>query len=263
MPVHIWASSNNNNASTGYWPQGCHVYTDGIGMPTARLDISGNRPIWIGSIHSYVASGGGINPVLIYQGVEFGGGNRRFGSSGGTAQFSLRSTGGDMTFGRQTGTGLSVRDARDGYTWGGSTLAGGCDWAQVANAPTSFTSTVNGMSVTFASPGSSDNGGGTITAYWRQVSINGGAWGGETPNWGSTYTMTPGNTYQFRLYAVNLVGDGPATYTPVINANGGGKRYNGSAFVPLTTAKRFNGSAWVDLSTRKRYNGSAWVDINN
>lgn len=39
------------------------------------------------------------------------------------------------------------------------------------------------------------------------------------------------------------------------------KRWNGSAYVDLTTAKRWNGSAWVDLTIAKRWNGSAWVDI--
>lgn len=39
------------------------------------------------------------------------------------------------------------------------------------------------------------------------------------------------------------------------------KRWNGSAWIDLTTAKRWTGSAWVDLSAAKRWTGSAWVDI--
>jgi hypothetical protein len=39
------------------------------------------------------------------------------------------------------------------------------------------------------------------------------------------------------------------------------KRWNGTAYVDITTAKRWNGTAWVDLTIAKRWNGSAWVDI--
>ena len=39
------------------------------------------------------------------------------------------------------------------------------------------------------------------------------------------------------------------------------KRWDGSAFVDLTTCKRWDGSAWVDLTVAKRWDGSAWVDI--
>lgn len=40
-----------------------------------------------------------------------------------------------------------------------------------------------------------------------------------------------------------------------------GNRWNGSAFVGISTKKRWNGSAWTDLATAKRWNGSAWVDL--
>jgi len=96
--------------------------------------------------------------------------------------------------------------------------------------------------------------------------------------------------YDFTLYTQKLIGqgtgqvfhnsDGTKTATGAFgasDAHGGnfgfasgpwalgltpiprtGKRWNGSAWVPLTIAKRYNGSAWVDL-TAKRYNGSSWV----
>ena len=39
------------------------------------------------------------------------------------------------------------------------------------------------------------------------------------------------------------------------------KRWDGSAYVDISTAKRWDGSAWVDLTIAKRWDGSAWVDI--
>lgn len=38
------------------------------------------------------------------------------------------------------------------------------------------------------------------------------------------------------------------------------KRWNGSAFVTVSTFKRWNGSAFVDVTTVKRWDGAAWVD---
>lgn len=37
-------------------------------------------------------------------------------------------------------------------------------------------------------------------------------------------------------------------------------RWNGSAFVGVSTFKRWNGSAFVDVTTVKRWDGAAWVD---
>lgn len=39
------------------------------------------------------------------------------------------------------------------------------------------------------------------------------------------------------------------------------KRWDGAAFVDLTTLKRWDGNTWVDVTILKRWDGSAWVDI--
>lgn len=39
------------------------------------------------------------------------------------------------------------------------------------------------------------------------------------------------------------------------------KRWDGSAWVDLTTKKRWDGAAWVDLTVAKRWDGSSWVDF--
>lgn len=39
------------------------------------------------------------------------------------------------------------------------------------------------------------------------------------------------------------------------------KRWNGTAYVDLTTLKRWNGTSWVDITLAKRWDGTAWTDI--
>lgn len=39
------------------------------------------------------------------------------------------------------------------------------------------------------------------------------------------------------------------------------KRWDGGAFVDLSTMKRWDGATWVDLTVAKRWDGAAWVDI--
>lgn len=85
---------------------------------------------------------------------------------------------------------------------------------------------------------------------------------------GTTYTgqkvytgLTPGYTYIFRAYATNSDGQGAPTTASGVFLMSGGKRWNGTAWVPLTTLKRWNGTAWVNITTAKRWNGSAWVNL--
>lgn len=39
------------------------------------------------------------------------------------------------------------------------------------------------------------------------------------------------------------------------------KRWDGAAFVDLTTLKRWDGTSWIDITLLKRWDGSAWIDI--
>lgn len=103
---------------------------------------------------------------------------------------------------------------------------------------------------------------------------DGGSWSAVTDGTtalvsGTTYTgqkvftgLTPGSTYKFRAYAVNSDGAGATTtMASGVFLMSGGKRWNGTAWVPLTTLKRWNGTAWVNITTAKRWNGSAWVNL--
>lgn len=39
------------------------------------------------------------------------------------------------------------------------------------------------------------------------------------------------------------------------------KRWDGAAYVDLTTLKRWDGASWVDLTIAKRWDGAAWQDL--
>lgn len=39
------------------------------------------------------------------------------------------------------------------------------------------------------------------------------------------------------------------------------KRWDGAAYVDVTTKKRWDGVSWVDLTVAKRWDGASWVDF--
>lgn len=97
-----------------------------------------------------------------------------------------------------------------------------------------------------------------------------------------TYSsMTPAKYYKFRTYAANPViyGSNGSTqlYYPHNNltytANfattstgyflaAGGKRFDGTNWIPTQTAKRFDGTNWVPLTIAKRFDGTNWVPLS-
>lgn len=112
------------------------------------------------------------------------------------------------------------------------------------------------------------------TFKFSYSSDNGATWSSDSDGTaslvsGSTYTaqkvytgLTPGATYLFRAYATNSDGTGATTTMSTgVFLMSGGKRWNGTAWVPITTFKRWNGSDWVNITTAKRWNGSAWVNL--
>ena len=142
----------------------------------------------------------------------------------------------------------------------------------VPTAPAALNYVKTGRNVTLTATASSSAGGGTISSYsvqFRTSSDGGVNWG----SWGNTQTMTslqytysllpPALTYDFRVFSTNETGNSLTTSVaaPFFVA-AGGKRWNGTAFVPTQTAKRWSGTAWVDLTTAKRWNGTAWVDLS-
>ena len=156
-----------------------------------------------------------------------------------------------------------------------------------------------GRNVTIAVTANADgiNASTPVTAYYvqyRTSTTSGGTYGTwSTPQAmslsGGNYTYTynllaPALWYKFRVYAKNSIintvspstgavtrsyyPDDNSSYTANFSAettplfvSSGGKRWNGSAWVPTEIAKRWNGSQWVDITIAKRWDGSQWVDL--
>jgi hypothetical protein len=258
---------NNTSSFTG--GVGNYVYQDSVGMPTARTDRDGNAPIRVTSVYAGYSS---ISAYwrIVYRGVETGG-PYLFSASGSTFQIrQYVNASGSMFFGRNTGVAGTVYDAADGVPFASGALSYSLDYQTVATAPATASAAVSGRSVTVTRGTSSDAGGGTISSYrvqYRTSTDNStwGAWGSEQTFSGTTSTysgLTAALYYQFRVYAVNEVGNSVGTSTASVFVSGGGKRWDGSAWVSTATAKRWNGSAWVDLTIAKRWNGTAWVDLS-
>lgn len=162
---------------------------------------------------------------------------------------------------------VSVEFWVDGTTYhrgsAGAGTQGAVDFNRAPGTPSSVTAVVNAdktITVTAAAVGSPA---GTPTYYFA-YQANGGTWSAAEAN-GSlnvkAYTLTPGSNYAFRVYATNSDGTGGTTTSSSVFLPSGGKIYNGTAWVPTTTAKIYNGTAWVDLSTAKIYNGTSWVNL--
>lgn len=270
MPNHSFGAVTSTAYYTGPWGASANNYmqTSGYGMPTARTDLFGNQPIYIGAIHPGYVSGAFTGCTLVYKSVETGGGTL-FSSSAGTADFRQKYTsGGTMYYGRAMGNGFSVYSARSGTTLSGGGIVGNFDWGQVSTAVQSFSATrgvgAGEINVNFAGP--ADNGGLGVINYTIQTApAAGGPWTTYgTTTVGSNVIVMPTGFYFVRVYANNAAGSSVAATSPVaIQTGGGGQRYTGSAFAPITIGRRFNGTAWVDLAIRRRWDGSAWVDATN
>jgi hypothetical protein len=255
-----WANPVQTSGWQNY-PNG-FVYTNGIGMPTPRLDWYGNRPIRIHSFGDYYVSGAGSFMRMNYYGNLLDtGGVMHVNTIGGTFQWEAHqgNVSNQMFFGRDPGC-CTVTSANDGFVWAGM-LAGSFWWDQVPSNPgISVWSVGRSAHVLVTPPG--DDGGTGVDQYTVQYSKDGGGWTGDRYGGSTVYDNLLPGTYTFRTWCHNAVGYSPATYSSALVIKAGGKRYNGTSFNPTTIARRWNGSAWVDLTTAKRWNGSAWVDLS-
>lgn len=135
-------------------------------------------------------------------------------------------------------------------------------------AVTGTAATVNAdksVTVTFSGGASPGGNPALSSTYNIQYSQNGGtftsAGTGASPK---TITgLTPGSNYVFRVYATNQSNDGAGAYadSTSVFVPSGGKRYDGSSYIPTQTAKRYDGSAWQTIVTAKRYDGTSWVNL--
>ena len=155
--------------------------------------------------------------------------------------------------------------------WGSASTGTGVltltDFTRTPGAPSSCTVSVSGRNATVTSGTADVTGKPAITSYQVERTNNDGVtWSGtvNTMDGSRQYvysSLDGGKYYKFRTRAVNSEGAGAWTESSSTFIPAGGRRWDGSAWNPTTTAKRWNGSAWVDLTVAKRWNGSAWVDL--
>jgi hypothetical protein len=182
----------------------------------------------------------------------------------------------DVTVGHDiNGAGSASFSARHSGTFGGSSntgtgYAGMTDFNRAPTAPGSVTANATGPTVVVTSSEASTPGP-TITGYFvsYRSSTNGGstwsAWSAEVSmtSRAYTYTLTPGQTYQFRVRAQNSDGFSPYTESATLFLTAGGKRWTGDNWaLTVAQAKRFNGTSWIDLTTAKRFDGATWVNLS-
>lgn len=158
------------------------------------------------------------------------------------------------------GTGPYMPD----YLSAGGGTQGAVDYVRKPGTPPSLTATVNSNKTITVNVGSVSSPAGTPT-YYVDYSQNGAAYTGQQSSTGTSFTfsgLTPGQNYGFRAFATNSDGTGGLVYTAsTVFLPSGGKRWDGSSWVPVQMFKRWDGSNWVDISMAKRWNGSAWVDL--
>jgi hypothetical protein len=259
---HLWGRPAKTSGWQNY-PNGW-VYTGGIGMPTARLDFNGSRPIRIHSFGDYYVTGAGSFMRMNYLGnLLHPGESAVYGVSGGSFQWEAHqgNVSNPMYFGRDEGAGRSVISAQGG-SWAG-TLAGSFYWDQVPSSPSFLEFDVEPglIAVLVSDP---DNGGTYITYRSMRYRRNGGGWSvqvNQTDQWFVFDDLAPGN-YEFQTWAHNDVGASQLSQSGVVSLRAGGRRRASSSWVDNQTTRRYNGTSWTDLNTKKRWNGSAFVDLS-
>jgi hypothetical protein len=225
-----------------------------------RIDLSWSSP-------SYV--GGGITKYQVYRGATL-----------------LRDSDTTTTF---TDTGL-VRGTSYSYTVIGfnSTGQGVTSSTVSAIAPgipsapgTPTVLSKIGRTLTINSERTSLDYGNAISEYRVQLSTDNGVtwkgWNNTTKSFTANNTfntldssgsftyelLSPALTYIWRSFAINSIGTGDMSTTPTgVFVSSGGKRWNGTTFVPTETAKRKVSGGWQDLTVAKRWNGTVWQDLS-
>ncbi len=156
----------------------------------------------------------------------------------------------------------------------GAGTQGALNYDRKPGAAGTVTASVNSDKSITVNVGNTSSLASSPTFKFSYSTDNGATWSADSDGTttvvsGTTFTgqkvfsgLTPGATYLFRAYATNTDGNGATTTMSAgVFLMAGGKRWNGTAWVPLTVFKRWNGSAWVDVTTAQRWNGSAWVNL--
>jgi hypothetical protein len=135
----------------------------------------------------------------------------------------------------------------------------------VPSAPSIGVSVPSSKSLTVTAGTSAANGA-TVTSYSCEASPDDGAtWLGSDPMTSRSLFfegLQGGATYRFRVFSANEMGESSRTTSSSVFVPSGGKRWNGSAFVPTSVARRFTASGWQDLTVAKRFTASGWEDLS-
>jgi hypothetical protein len=158
--------------------------------------------------------------------------------------------------------------ARTDRGWGPyADIGGSVTIPTVPSAPAAVTiGTQAGLDLPVTVSASASTGGEPITGYKIQYTSNSGTtWTtAEAVTAGSarTFTLTPGLTYQFRAFSTNAIGDSAMATSDAYLLTAAGKRWDGSGWVPVSTAKRWDGTQWVNITIAKRWDGTDWVQLS-
>lgn len=257
-------SGGNSGGSYGSVTDGSSpgpYVTSSVTIPAGRITLTGTYPVRVTSIDAYNASNVRTATVA---GVAAG--SSYTSSSGGSSTVAVYGNPGTLGFyvSGSSGSQTYFSDGSPGASYGGG-LVGSFSWSLVNTAPASITVVKTGLNVTVTAGVAAGSDASAPTSYKAQYRKDGGAWTGTTTANASrevTFTsLTPGSSYEFRVYATNNVGDSAARTSSAVVINAWGRRWTGSAWADNLYGKRWNGSAWVDLVSAKRWNGSAWVDL--
>ena len=141
------------------------------------------------------------------------------------------------------------------------------DFSRPPLAPASCTVAVSGRNATVTSGNADVTNRPAIIRYEVERTNNDGVtWSGTVNTMTAqqfTYTsLDGGKNYKFRTRAVNSDAAGAWTESALTFIPAGGRRWDGTDWVPTEIARRWDGSAWVDLTIARRWDGTAWVDLS-
>jgi hypothetical protein len=279
MPFYGWGGST----SGGSFSAGT-LFSDGVPLPSGRAMSNGSTAVLIDQLYAYVR-GHSANPVgTIQLGSSITGavtatsagdstpGIGYFASSawlvnGGTARFQWNGPStGPVWIGK--GGGGTV-NGPSGYSRAG-TLGGAAHYSQAPSAIDTPTLSAGPGQLIIDFAGPADNGDSAIIDYVIQYTTDAtfatGVTTATTTSGHNVYSVTPGQLYYARIYSRNAVTNAAGAWSAVSGTGSarvgiGGKRWDGTAEQPFTTAVRWDGSAEVPITTAVRWDGSAEVPL--
>lgn len=103
-----------------------------------------------------------------------------------------------------------------------------------------------------------DSGYGTVHVYQSDGHV-------KVASTARSYTysnLTAGQTYTFRVSAINAAGTSVAAVSSSVLVTAAGRRYDATnGWTNINNAMRYDGSTWLPITTVKRYDGTNWIDL--